>query len=57
MNAKFVGIFMVVLGIIGIITGAIQGRLLDSTIGFIGYLVPGLIGILLIVLDHTGEHK
>lgn len=57
MDTKFWGIFLVVIGIIGIITGTIKGTILDSVPMFIGYLLPGLIGILLIVLNKTVGKK
>lgn len=57
MDTKFWGIFLIVIGIIGIITGTIKGTILDSVPMFIGYLLPGLIGILLIVLNKTGSKK
>lgn len=53
MDTKFWGIFLIVIGIISIITGAIRGTILDSVPMFIGYLLPGLIGILLIILNKT----
>lgn len=55
MDTKFWGIFLIVIGVISIITGAIRGTILDSVPMFIGYLLPGLIGILLIVLNKTGN--
>lgn len=55
MDTKFWGIFLIIIGIISIITGAIRGTILDSVPMFIGYLLPGLIGILLIVLNKTGN--
>lgn len=57
MDTKFWGIFLIVIGIIGIITGAIKGTIFDSVPMFIGYLLPGLIGILLIVLNNTNSGK
>ena len=57
MDTKFWGIFLIVSGIIGIITGSIKGTLLDSVPMFVGYLLPGLIGILLIVLNKTGGKR
>lgn len=53
MDTKFWGIFLIVIGMISIITGAIRGTILDSVPMFIGYLLPGLIGILLIILNKT----
>ena len=57
MDTKFWGIVLIVIGIIGIITGSIKGTLLDSVPMFVGYLLPGLIGILLIVLNTTGGKR
>ena len=57
MDTKFWGIFLIVIGIIGIITGSIKGTLLDSVPMFVGYLLPGLIGSLLIVLNKTGGKR
>ena len=57
MDTKFWGIFLIVIGIIGIITGSIKGTLLDSVPTFVGYLLPGLIGILLLVLTTTGGKR
>ena len=57
MDTKFWGIFLIVIGIIGIITGSIKGTLLDSVPMFVGYLLPGLIGILLIVLNKPGGKR
>lgn len=54
MDTKFWGIFLIIIGIIGIITGSIKGTIFDSIPMFVGYLLPGLIGILLIVLNKTG---
>lgn len=55
MDTKFWGIFLIIIDIIGLITGSIKGTLFDSIPMFIGYLLPGLIGILLIVLNKTGN--
>lgn len=58
MDTKFWGIFLIIIGIIGIITGSIKGTIFDSIPMFVGYLLPGLIGILLIVLNKTnGRNK
>ena len=57
MDTKFWGIFLIVIGIIGIITGSIKGPLLDSVPMFVGYLLPGLIGILLIGRNKTGGKR
>lgn len=57
MDTKFWGIFLIIIGVISIITGAIRGTILDSVPMFIGYLLPGLIGILLIVLNKTTGKK
>ena len=58
MDTKFWGIFLIVIGIMGIITGSIKGTLFDSVPMFVGYLLLGLIGIVLIVVNKTsGKSK
>lgn len=57
MNTKLWGLVLIVLGIIGLITGTIQGHLFESAAAFCGYLLPGVIGVLLLVLNKTGGRK
>ena len=43
-RTKFMGIFLVILGVISVVVGIIRGDMTSSAAMFIGYLVPALLG-------------
>ena len=43
-RTKFMGIFLVILGVISVVVGIIRGDMTSSATMFIGYLVPALLG-------------
>ena len=53
-RTKFMGIFLVILGVISVVVGIIRGDLTSSVTMFIGYLVPALLGAVILIVDHTG---
>ena len=53
-RTKFMGIFLVILGVISVVVGIIRGDMTSSAVMFIGYLVPALLGAVILIVDHTG---
>lgn len=53
-RTKFMGIFLVILGVISVVVGIIRGDMTSSVTMFIGYLVPALLGAVILIVDHTG---
>lgn len=53
-RTKFMGIFLVILGVISVVVGIIRGDMTSSVTMFIGYLVPALLGAIILIVDHIG---
>ena len=53
-RTKFMGIFLVILGVISVVVGIIRGDMTSSAVMFIGYLVPALLGAVILIVDHIG---
>ena len=53
-RTKFMGIFLVILGVISVVVGIIRGDMTSSAAMFIGYLVPALLGAVILIVDHVG---
>ena len=53
-RTKFMGIFLVILGVISVVVGIIRGDMTSSVTMFIGYLVPALLGAVILIVDHIG---
>ena len=53
-RTKFMGIFLVILGGIRVVVGIIRGDMTSSAAMFIGYLVPALLGAVILIVDHVG---
>ena len=53
-RTKFMGIFLVILGVISVVVGIIRGDMTSSAAMFIGYLVPVLLGAVILIVDHIG---
>lgn len=53
-RTKFMGIFLIILGVISIVVGIVRGDMTSSATMFIGYLVPALLGAVILIVDHTG---
>ena len=53
-RTKFMGIFLVILGVISVVVGIIRGDMTSSAAMFIGYLVPALLGAVILIVDHIG---
>lgn len=47
----FLGIFLIVIGVIGFIVGAVTHHLTDSVAALAGYILPVALGIIMIVID------
>ncbi len=53
-RTKFMGIFLVILGVISVVVGIVRGDMNSSAAMFIGYLVPVLLGAVILIVDHIG---
>lgn len=53
-RTKFMGIFLVILGVIGVVVGIVRGDMTSSATMFIGYLLPAMLGGVILVVDHIG---
>ena len=53
-RTKFMGIFLVILGVVSVVVGIIRGDMTSSAVMFIGYLVPALLGAVILIVDHIG---
>ena len=53
-RTKFMGIFLVILGVIGVVVGIVRGDMTSSATMFIGYLLPAVLGGVILVVDHIG---
>lgn len=47
----FLGIFLIVIGVIGFIVGAVTHHLTDSAAALAGYILPVALGVIMIVID------
>ncbi len=47
----FLGMFLIVIGVIGFIVGAVTHHLTDSAAALAGYILPVALGIIMIVID------
>lgn len=47
----FLCIFLIVIGVIGFIVGAVTHHLTDSAAALAGYILPVALGIIMIVID------
>lgn len=50
-------IFLVILGVISLVVGIIRGDMTSSAAMFIGYLVPALLGAVILIVDHVGRRR
>lgn len=57
MSQTFLGIFLIILGVIGIIVGAVTGHLTNSALDFIIHLLPVVLGAVMIAVDRAGGKK
>lgn len=53
-RTKFMGIFLIILGVISVVVGIVRGDMTSSAAMFIGYLVPALLGAMILIVDHIG---
>lgn len=51
----FLAIFMMLIGVIGLIVGAATHHLTDSAAALAGYLLPIILGIIMIVVNRVGK--
>ena len=48
-RTKFMGIFLIILGVISVVVGIVRGDMTSSAAMFIGYLVPALLGAMILL--------
>lgn len=53
-RTKFMGIFLVILGVISIVVGIVRGDMFSSATMCIGYLLPIALGAVILIVDHVG---
>lgn len=58
-RTKFMGIFLVILGVISIVVGIVRGDMFSSATMCIGYLLPIVLGAVMLIVEHVsgGEAK
>ena len=52
-RTKFMGIFLVILGVISIVVGIVRGMFSSATM-CIGYLLPIVLGAVMLIVEHVG---
>ena len=57
MNQTFLGGFLVFIGLLGFFVGLVTGHLMDSTTQTLMYILPVILGVVMIVLDQNGRRK
>ena len=53
-RTKFMGIFLVILGVISIVVGIVRGDMFSSATMCIGYLLPIALGAMMLIVEHVG---
>lgn len=53
-RTKFMGIFLVILGVISIVVGIVRGDMFSSATMCIGYLLPIALGAVMLIIEHVG---
>ena len=56
-NQTFLGSFLAFIGLLGLIVGLITGHLMDSTAQLILYILPVVLGVIMIVVDQMAKRK
>lgn len=56
-NQTFLGGFLVFIGMIGLLVGLISGHFMESPAQTVLYVLPVILGGIMIVLDHTGTKR
>ena len=56
-NQSFLGGFLVFIGMLGLFVGLISGHFMDSPAQTILYVLPVLLGIIMIVIDQNGKRR
>ena len=56
-NQTFLGAFLAFIGLLGLIVGLITGHLMDSTWQLVMYILPVLLGGVMILIDQIGQRK
>lgn len=54
-RTKFMGIFLVILGVISIVVGIVRGDMFSSATMCIGYLLPIVLGAVMLIVEHVGD--
>ena len=57
MSQSFLGAFLAFIGLIGLIVGLAQGHLTESPAQTLMYVLPLLLGVIMIVIDQIGKKK
>ena len=53
-RTKFMGIFLVILGVISIVVGIVRGDMFSSATMCIGYLLPIVLGVVMLIVERVG---
>ncbi|MFR1189131.1 MAG: hypothetical protein ACLSDI_01155 [Oscillospiraceae bacterium] len=53
-KTKFMGIFLIILGVISVVVGIVRGDMTSSAAMFIGYLLPAALGAVILIVDRVG---
>ena len=56
-NQSFLGGFLVFIGLIGLFVGLISGHFMESPVQTVLYVLPVILGVIMIVLDQNGKRR
>lgn len=56
-NQSFLGGFLAFIGLIGLFVGLISGHFMESPVQTAMYVLPVLLGVIMIVLDQNGKRR
>ena len=56
-RTKFMGIFLIILGVISVVVGIVRGDMTSSAAMFIGYLVPALLGAMILITSAAARAR
>lgn len=56
-NQTFLGIFLALIGILGLVVGLATGHFTDSVTQMVLYILPLALGVLMVVIDQIGQRK
>ncbi len=56
-NQTFLGAFLAFIGVLGLLVGLITGHFMESPAQTVLYVLPIILGVIMIVIDRIGKKK